>query len=329
MKRILLVDDSETALRLSQAILEQAPYQLIMASDGVEAVERAIEEDPDLILLDVVMPRLDGFGACRLLRGHPRTAEIPIILVTTLGDSDSMEKGFQNGATDYVTKPIDAVELLTKVQSHLGGGPGEAEAARNAGEAVVRIAELQKINGDLRASLTEYKSKAERLSDRYIEAATETAKLASLYVSVSQLHSCQTRQEVFEVVEEIVRNLIGSESAAIYYARPADRKAELVHTISNGEAFFSVVVYGEGAIGKAIESGIKVIASDGDSGDPVAAVPLMLGLHVVGALAIFDLLPQKHEFEELDHELLNLLTTHAAIALRNVGEWTDQYTWPQ
>lgn len=120
MKQILLVDDSETTLLLEKAILEQVPYELIMAKDGVEAVERATEARPDLILLDVVMPRLDGFGATRLIRAHKEIGDIPIILVTTRGELEAMEEGFESGANDYVTKPIDAVELLAKVENYLG-----------------------------------------------------------------------------------------------------------------------------------------------------------------------------------------------------------------
>ena len=100
-------------------ILQKEPYTLEVARDGQEAVERAAASPPDLILMDVVMPRMDGFEAVRVLRTQRSTRATPIIMVTTRGEAANIEKGFASGCTDYVTKPIDRVELLTKVKSFL------------------------------------------------------------------------------------------------------------------------------------------------------------------------------------------------------------------
>jgi CheY-like chemotaxis protein len=120
MKKILVVDDSKTTLLVEAMILKKGPYELVTASDGVEAVEKAAAEHPDLILMDVVMPRMDGFAACQALRQREDTQAIPIILVTTRGEAANVETGFVSGCSDYVTKPINAVELLAKVRDHLG-----------------------------------------------------------------------------------------------------------------------------------------------------------------------------------------------------------------
>jgi len=119
-KKILLVDDSATTLFMEKMLLDRGPFELITANDGEEAVRKALAEHPDLILLDVVMPRMDGFQACRALRSDEGTAAIPIIMVTTRGDETHMETGFAAGCNDYVTKPIDATELLSKIRSFLG-----------------------------------------------------------------------------------------------------------------------------------------------------------------------------------------------------------------
>ena len=119
-KKILLVDDSSTILMMEKFILRNDPYVLITASDGEAAVGKAIAEQPDLILLDVVMPRMSGFEACRLIRDHEASKSIPIIMVTTRGEAANVETGWVVGCTDYVTKPINAVELLAKVRSLLG-----------------------------------------------------------------------------------------------------------------------------------------------------------------------------------------------------------------
>ncbi len=119
-KKILVVDDSATTLMMEKMILRKGPYDLVTASDGVEAVERAVAERPHLILMDVVMPRMTGFDACRALRSRDDMAGIPIILVTTRGEGENVEAGFASGCSDYVTKPIDAVELMAKIKNQLG-----------------------------------------------------------------------------------------------------------------------------------------------------------------------------------------------------------------
>lgn len=118
-KKILLVDDAATILMMEQMIL-RGPYDLVTAKDGQEAVEKAEVEKPDLILLDVVMPRLGGFEACKQIRTRESTQSIPIIMVTTRSEAESLETGFQNGCNDYVTKPINPTELLEKVKNQLG-----------------------------------------------------------------------------------------------------------------------------------------------------------------------------------------------------------------
>ena len=120
-KKILLVDDSKTTLMMEKMILRAEPCELVVANDGREALDRAVAERPDLILLDVVMPVMDGFEACRRLRDNETTRSTPIIMVTTRGEEQHVEVGFECGCSDYVTKPIDGLELLAKVRSYLTG----------------------------------------------------------------------------------------------------------------------------------------------------------------------------------------------------------------
>lgn len=118
-KKILLVDDSRTTLMMEKMILKAEPYELLVANDGSEAVELALSERPDLILLDVVMPVMDGFEACRELRAREATRSIPIIMVTTRGEEKHVETGFDCGCNDYVTKPVNGLELVSKVRDFL------------------------------------------------------------------------------------------------------------------------------------------------------------------------------------------------------------------
>ncbi len=118
-KKILLVDDSSTTLMMERMILTKGPYELLTAKDGEEAIEKAASEKPDLILLDIVMPNMDGFEACRRLRESEETREIPIIMVTTRGEAENVEQSYELGCNDYVTKPINSLELMTKVKNLL------------------------------------------------------------------------------------------------------------------------------------------------------------------------------------------------------------------
>jgi DNA-binding response OmpR family regulator len=119
-KKILLVDDSSTVLLMERMILSKSEYDVVTARDGQEGVEKALAEKPDLILMDVVMPRMDGFEACKKLREQEGTRSIPVIMVTTRGELSSVESGYASGCNDYVTKPINGLELLAKVRSCLG-----------------------------------------------------------------------------------------------------------------------------------------------------------------------------------------------------------------
>lgn len=118
-KKILLVDDSGTILMMEKMILAREPYDLVTAKDGKEAIEKAATERPDLILLDVVMPHLTGFEVLEALRSHESTKTTPVILVTTRGEAANVEAGYAGGCNDYVTKPINSVELITKVRNYL------------------------------------------------------------------------------------------------------------------------------------------------------------------------------------------------------------------
>lgn len=119
-KKILLVDDSATILMMERMLLAAAHADLITAGNGVDALAKAKAEHPDLILMDIVMPKMNGIDTCKAMRDDPDTRHIPIILVTTRSEMSSVEKGFANGCNDYVTKPIDGAELLRKVRALIG-----------------------------------------------------------------------------------------------------------------------------------------------------------------------------------------------------------------
>ena len=123
-KKILLVDDSPTAILWQRLILEADQYEIVVATDGEEGVRLAKAEQPDLVLLDVMMPRMDGFEALREIRADDALRATPILMVTTRSEMANVMQGYESGCNEYITKPVDRTELLMKVRSYLRGGEG-------------------------------------------------------------------------------------------------------------------------------------------------------------------------------------------------------------
>lgn len=117
--RILVVDDDLDSLKLIGLMLQGQGYQIIAAQSGLQALNKALNENPDLILLDIMMPGMDGLEVCRRLRADPRTADIPVIMFTAKTQVEDKVAGFEAGADEYLTKPIHPAELLTRVEAVL------------------------------------------------------------------------------------------------------------------------------------------------------------------------------------------------------------------
>ena len=117
--KILVVDDNAQNLELLVAYLDELEAEVQTAVDGVDALEKVEQLDPDLILLDVMMPRMSGFECCRNLKANPKTRDIPVIMVTALTELGDIERGVESGTDDFVTKPVNRLELITRVKSLL------------------------------------------------------------------------------------------------------------------------------------------------------------------------------------------------------------------
>ena len=116
---ILIVDDTPTNLDVISEALNDAGYTVAIATSGERALKQLERRSPDLILLDVMMPGIDGFETCQRLKANPKTCDIPVIFMTALSDADSKIKGFEVGAVDYITKPFQEREVLARVKTHL------------------------------------------------------------------------------------------------------------------------------------------------------------------------------------------------------------------
>lgn len=115
----MIVDDNVQNVELLQAFLEALPVKIVTAFDGVEALEKVEQHNPDLILLDIMMPRMSGFQVCRTLKGNNKTRDIQILMVTALNELGDIEQASECGTDDFVSKPVNKFELLTRVKSLL------------------------------------------------------------------------------------------------------------------------------------------------------------------------------------------------------------------
>jgi Response regulators consisting of a CheY-like receiver domain and a winged-helix DNA-binding domain len=127
-KKILVVDDNKHLLGLLRLSLKGKGFSITTASDGIDAVQKAIDLAPDLILLDLMLPGLDGFGVCETLRKHPVTASTPIIIMTGLSGQFTRFAGFESGGNDFITKPVTPKALLGKIKELLERPPETPEA---------------------------------------------------------------------------------------------------------------------------------------------------------------------------------------------------------
>lgn len=116
---ILIVDDNPANRKMLEILLKKDGYESLSLEDGKQTIEKTAEIAPDLILLDIMMPGFDGYHVCEELKSSKKTRDIPIIFITAKADSDALVKGFEVGASDYITKPFKPVELLARVKTHI------------------------------------------------------------------------------------------------------------------------------------------------------------------------------------------------------------------
>ncbi|MGQ9676500.1 MAG: response regulator [Chloroflexota bacterium] len=122
--KILLVDDDPDFIAATVEVLNSQPYEVITAKNGVEGLEKARSEKPDLILLDIIMPRMDGFETCQRLKSEPELADIPVVMLTSFSErymetSLALSQGLSLEADDFIDKPVRPAELLVRVEKQL------------------------------------------------------------------------------------------------------------------------------------------------------------------------------------------------------------------
>lgn len=151
---ILIIDDTPSNIKILGSVLSQFDYRLAIARDGKEGIELAVRLKPDLILLDIIMPEIDGFEVCTQLKANPMTSPVPIIFLTVKRDIQSIRKGFDCGGVDYITYPFVEKELIARIQSHLKLGNIMNTMMRQANE-------LKKVNDTITKTLAQLRKNNE------------------------------------------------------------------------------------------------------------------------------------------------------------------------
>jgi len=137
-KKILIVDDEKELVKLISFHMRIVGYDVLSANNGIEALESSEQENPDLIILDIMLPRIDGWEVCRRLKQNPQTRNIPIIMLSALSEVDDKLKGFGLGTDDYVTKPFSPRELVVRVKRVMARSENKVSAPK-----IVKIGSLE------------------------------------------------------------------------------------------------------------------------------------------------------------------------------------------
>ena len=139
MSKILIIDDDVNALKLLGYTLRKAGYEILVAQNGFEGIEKAVTHRPDLIVSDLMMPRMDGYEVTRRIRSNPTTQHIPIIMLTAKSQVQDKVEGFEAGANDYVTKPVMPAELIARIKAQLATVQSSISAVSEAVKSSARI----------------------------------------------------------------------------------------------------------------------------------------------------------------------------------------------
>lgn len=229
---ILLVDDDQENLKMLNAFLGESGFRISMAQSGEEALELAERNSPDIILLDVLMPGMDGFETCRRLKGQESTQQIPVIFLTGLTEIVDKLKGFEAGGVDFITKPVQHEEVLARVNAHL--------AIRNLQQQLqTQNARLQEKNAQLQAEIAIRKQTEEALEESKEEQNHLRKEVVTLQTTLRDRYKFGDiigKSQVMQQVYEQIIKAAASETNVLIYGESGTGKelvAQTIHSLSD------------------------------------------------------------------------------------------------
>ncbi|OFX27714.1 MAG: hypothetical protein A2033_02945 [Bacteroidetes bacterium GWA2_31_9] len=187
---ILIVDDNSKNLQVLGKILYEKGYNINVASSGAKALQSVNIQPPDLILLDIQMPEMDGFDVCKILKSNAKTKDIPVIFLTAATDTESIVKGFKLGGMDYITKPFNNEELIIRVNTHI--------------DLRAKTLELQKINQNLEKIVEERTHQLHEYA--FITSHNLRKPLANIIGFISILEQSIDKKEQFPEILKYLKN---------------------------------------------------------------------------------------------------------------------------
>ncbi|WP_207681863.1 diguanylate cyclase [Desulfonema magnum] len=204
--KILIVDDAPINMQFAACILEREGYHLMFAWDGETALDLVKSDRFDLILLDIIMPGINGFEVCRRLKKNDATRDIPILFLTSMTETESLVKGFEIGAMDYVTKPFNEAELVARVKTHLELNRSKQELKKTNEKLIREIAER-------RQAETQYRNMYENAVQGMFQS-TLSGKILSANPSYVRIMGCSLPEEI----------LTNEDISKEFYYNPEDRE---------------------------------------------------------------------------------------------------------
>ncbi len=336
---ILVVDDTRPNLRLLAQMLSSAGYKVRPVTDGPQALAAVHSTPPDLILLDIMMPGMNGYEVCARLKAEPQTKDIPIIFISALDVVEDKVKAFQAGGVDYITKPFQVNEVLARIETHISLRSLQARMERQLEERETLIAELDNLNASLQQKVAERQA-----AQRDLQVALTQAE--SLYQIARSLIAYESLSTMLQAVIDRISQILPADRVVLF---TLDLEAKEVTRFVKGGAGTENVIRPsfeelmQGLTGWALKRVQPVLSSKGRP-DPrespavqkrrvetncgaIIVAPLYYRERAFGTLTAINTLEQ-HNFDQKDLSLLLAIASQIAIAVNNTEaeEKLRQYT---
>jgi len=327
-REILIVDDSPMGLKLLTHMITMRGHRAESVTSGKEALASAFASPPDLVLLDIMMPEMDGFEVAERLQADPRTQDIPIIFISALNDEKSKVKAFTAGGVDYVSKPLHVNEVLARVGTHLRLRDTTQRLQDQVKAREALIAELDEVNDQLKAEIVERESAQAQLRDAL-------AKTEALYRITRSLITSEDIPDMLEVVTENVAEALPADCVMTVTLDPDAERVTFYAAEGPGAAALAEPAYAElmeGLTGWVVERVQPVISPKGlhDPRESAAArsrraaagfgamvvVPLYYQGAMMGTMTAINR-PDQPDFDGQHLAQLNAIAGQVSVALAN------------